>query len=562
MCKKGKTGLRTLAGLLLSAVTSFAQHPFPMTEIDEIGHLATSWDDREFADLGFARAYSDGYGTLRIEGLDDDGLPWKLWIPEVGDIGATRVFRADFDANGRPDLLFSSIYMGNGRCIEGGNVTTLLFEAGGRPVPWRISTHGLTADESMPVTVLDLDADGQAEIATSDCTYSTAQERGMAEDRWLSGVYEARDARWVPIRPFSLDVYLTAVQERFADYGEGSVFWEPVPEEWPDPLAGWDAQPALHLTGLLTAEIGCSGVARNETGCDQSATRTRLRYSDSKVRPGWPWVVIDSDKGREIHMADTREAIERLLRTGSRLRLLGPDGKPAFLWAEAVPGVNLAPLATRLIVSSSESVPLLVEEELTDERAAKAAVAKAPAESSNTASGAARRKPSEESNRFAAFLLGVPPGTAIPQTLTDCGDLSHLESAALQGERVWAGADSVQLRSLSPSERRLLLVSRFVQWNGMEQEVEFDPLPSRSGDVVGVVRFEPGWLVQWVRGGDTWLALHSRTGEPISPPVTFDIEGELFDINGWKGLTFLRWQDGTPVEMTTARATLEWIREE
>ncbi|MCP5110022.1 MAG: hypothetical protein GY953_04230, partial [bacterium] len=191
--------LRAFLAVAIAGGSAVAQRTFPLTEIDRIGHLGDDYGPRKFADLEFARAYGEEDDTLRIEGRDAAGQPWSLRLPRVGGVaGETRVFRADLDGNGRPDLLFSAMSFGNGRCIEGGSVTTLLFEDNGRPIPWRADTHGLTNDETIPVTLVDLDADDRAELVTSDCEYARTEERGMGEDRWISGVYEAQNARWVP----------------------------------------------------------------------------------------------------------------------------------------------------------------------------------------------------------------------------------------------------------------------------------------------------------------------------------------------------------------------------
>lgn len=46
-------------------------------------------------------------------------------------------FTADFDGNGRRDLLFLQYSMSDGRCIDELSITTFFFDQEGRPAPWQ-----------------------------------------------------------------------------------------------------------------------------------------------------------------------------------------------------------------------------------------------------------------------------------------------------------------------------------------------------------------------------------------------------------------------------------------
>ncbi len=532
---------RVVVAFALAVVKAIAQQPFPLVEIDEVGHLDSIDDERKSADLGFARVYPDGSEVLRIEGFDNEGLPWRMWMPRVSEVGAsTRVFRADFDGNGRMDLLFSALWMGNGRCIQGGTVTTLLFEVNGRPVPWRIQTHGLTNDGSTPVTLLDLDANGQAEFVANGCVHSSSDDYRMGVDRRLTGVYEARDARWFPIRPDSLDRYLDVVQRRFDDSRPGSIRWMPPGDEpWPDPLPVLGGERTIRATGLLGGVIGCVGSYDNDRDCDLAAKEMRMRYSDGEVRGVWPAVIIDSAEGRAIHTTDTQSLIERIIHAGVPVRLLGPDS----LWVQGQLPDDPVSLVVRLAITSVQSNPI----ELVDKP-----------EISTT-----RLRGILFSRAGRCFVLQWPiRQKPLVQPLPDCQELGPLQPAASRGDRAWTHEGDFAGRSLSTTERSVSTISWFGGVLAPEHRVEFRPVPRKPGDIVGAELFGRDWLVHWTNGTDSWLVLHSRAGQPTSPAIKLGFDGELFHVDLARGFVFLRWEDGVPVELSLVKAALEWVRQE
>ena len=120
---------------VLLTETALAQPRFPMRYLGEVGHLGTPGNPRS-ASLGFASVHADnGGGHLRVQGLDAGGKAWRVRMPIDGSGGGfTEVFTADFDANGRPDLLFADHFTGVGKCIDTLRLTVLLFDEAGRPV--------------------------------------------------------------------------------------------------------------------------------------------------------------------------------------------------------------------------------------------------------------------------------------------------------------------------------------------------------------------------------------------------------------------------------------------
>jgi hypothetical protein len=120
--------------LTLAAAALHGQSQFPMEYLDEIGHLG-GLDPRTTVNLGVAKATADPDGKVRLEGRDAAGKPWQVWTGLAGGIGGTDVWIADFDHNGRRDLLLASYAPANGRCVDGVTIYTLMFDDLGSPCP-------------------------------------------------------------------------------------------------------------------------------------------------------------------------------------------------------------------------------------------------------------------------------------------------------------------------------------------------------------------------------------------------------------------------------------------
>src|SRR5436305_1616501 len=102
--------------------------------LGEIAHGST-------AKFAHAKIIPQADGNLVVEGVDDDRKHWNATLLMLGGVGFTDVWQADFDGNGRPDLLLAAYFPQNGRCVDGITLSFLLFDAHGRPVPWVVQTR-------------------------------------------------------------------------------------------------------------------------------------------------------------------------------------------------------------------------------------------------------------------------------------------------------------------------------------------------------------------------------------------------------------------------------------
>ena len=239
-----------LAGFPLLAT---AQLQVPMEYVDEVGPVG--WQDqRTSVDLGLATVYHEcveceantASDQLRFEGQNDAGKLWRLWIPRVGGFGGTEIWKADFDKNGRRDLLITSYFIQNGRCTDEFDMVFALFDEKGHPAVSKITTHGFSGFEVPPAVVVDVNGDGRAEVVTTICTYSEPPRFG--ENRQITGIYEAREGRWVPQREAEEGPYLEAsqalVKARLMNpnalyYDPEYLKWVPMePDKWPESLEG------------------------------------------------------------------------------------------------------------------------------------------------------------------------------------------------------------------------------------------------------------------------------------------------------------------------------------
>lgn len=218
-----------------SASLGFAQSRFPMIYLDEVGNLGNPFSDekRQSADLGIARVSPEGAsGMIRVEGHDAAGRGWLVQLNQVGGLGWTEVWTADFDANGRKDLLFATHFPGLGRCINSVDIAVLLIDAQGRPAPLEISTMMPPGSKFpfVPVIVRDLDQNGRAEFITTTCERVDPPD-GFGESWKLSGVYEARHTQLVPLRGSDVRPYLQVARRI-----HGLAIMEALPSRsWPDP---------------------------------------------------------------------------------------------------------------------------------------------------------------------------------------------------------------------------------------------------------------------------------------------------------------------------------------
>jgi hypothetical protein len=205
---------------MIAGLCALSASPQPSTVaqlryLGEVGHLGTEFDHRTSVKFGHIEVRPEESGGIRLQGQDDAGKPWKADLPAEGGIGWTDIWRADFDRNGRPDLLIAAYFPQNGRCIDEITLSFLLFNDHGQPVPWVIrnrmpESKGLPA---VPAVFADFNHSGRLQLVVTDCSYSEPPRVG--EDRQITGVYEAKDATWSLIQPADIAPYVALVHRSY-----------------------------------------------------------------------------------------------------------------------------------------------------------------------------------------------------------------------------------------------------------------------------------------------------------------------------------------------------------
>ena len=226
---------RLLSLFILTSAVVCAQAPFPMRYLDEVGHLGTDFDSRKSVDLGLARVLLDD-DALWFEGRDRAGKPWRIGVDKPGLVGSVDVWTADFDHNGQADLLIAPFMPQNGRCAFGIGIMILLFDRSGRPTAWGIDTQMPDWNDPSPLAhrpalVTVLKGDRHAEFVSVHCEYDY-NSPGLGTNWTITGVYEARDARLIPMMNIKIGSYERAVKEAYPHGPEEK--WLPMrPGEWP-----------------------------------------------------------------------------------------------------------------------------------------------------------------------------------------------------------------------------------------------------------------------------------------------------------------------------------------
>jgi len=556
--------LRVVGCLFLLAGCVHSQTPFPMTEIAELRDLYWDMDSAGSTapvELGLARLIFESRDVFRVEGVDDQGRPWQAWIPHSS--GPHLVYRADFDKNGRDDLLFATAYASNGRCVEGGVLTSFLFDEAGRPIPWSKPSQGMLRET--PVTLLDLNRDGRAELVTSDCEYAAE----MREKRWLNGVYEARDARWQPLPAEQSAPYLEAAQQPYFDYDWAD--WSEPATPWEDPLEGWEQVPPVELTGILGGEIGCPTYDDPESDCEPGSGFTRLRFSDGSIRAlrfghdGWPAVVADGPAGRFMFLAEPYrwQAVQRVF--NRPLQVLGAPDAPAVLWLKADLDMSAeAPeLTSRTILNVLQTEPVSLIQGNPP-----------PGPPPLHFDSGAFAIPAQRITPTRARQTPPPP-TTTPQTRPSGSYFSRDGRCFHQGDR-WQSATVYELpscellRDFQPAAEQGRIVSDPAEGSGLVLDadsaaltrggrtVRLSPPTDLPGRTVGAVELESGaWLAQWSYGAEQYLVQHRPDGVASSEASRIDVAGELLESDR-RGLVFVHWVADQPAEIIRARATIEW----
>jgi hypothetical protein len=279
--------------------------------LGEVGHLWPPFSSSRSRVFGHIRVTSEPDGELRVAGYEDDRRPWRATVPVGSGVGFTDVWQADFDRNGRQDLLIAAYAPKNGRCIDEITLSFLLFNDHGQPVPWVIRSRK-PAGKREPVTpaiFADLEHEGRMHLIVTDCSYSSPPRVG--EDRSITGIYVAENATWKLIRPANLADYVALVRRshRFRPNDDELLATDPM--RWPDKGNTMDlhGQPPVRLKAVLTASPDCRGiripivngrVERLANDPRDVLGKERIELSNGTVCFGWPIAVIDRRDEREI----------------------------------------------------------------------------------------------------------------------------------------------------------------------------------------------------------------------------------------------------------------------
>src|SRR4051812_32348897 len=101
-------------------------------------------------------------------------------------------------------------------------------------MPWYVSTEIPNGNKFpyLPAILLDVNQDGRAEIVSTSCEYGTEFD-GPSTNWSITGIYEARETQWIPLRDAATASYLQAARK-----ANGVKDWLPIKSgEWLDQLA-------------------------------------------------------------------------------------------------------------------------------------------------------------------------------------------------------------------------------------------------------------------------------------------------------------------------------------
>jgi len=318
--------------------------------LGEVGHLWPPFSASNSVKFGQIQVTGATDGTLQLAGRDDDRRPWTATVPFGSGVGFTDVWQADFDRDGRQDLLIAAYFPQNGRCVDQITLSFLLFNDHGQPVPWVIQSR-LPANKREPATpalFADFEHDGRMRLVVTDCSYSTPPRFG--EDRSITGIYVAEQSSWKLVRPANIGDYVALVRRSYR-FQPGHDELLPVDSQrWRDQGNSLDPHgpPPVQVKAVLAASPECRGVRlpivngriqRLENDqCDVNG-KDRIELSNGTVCIGWPTAVIDGPEGREI-VADQsalRAALERMANEHRTVVFAGQSDpercSPTIVWA-------------------------------------------------------------------------------------------------------------------------------------------------------------------------------------------------------------------------------------
>jgi hypothetical protein len=340
----------TLLGLCAFAATAQTLSTAPLHYLGEIGHLGTQFDERKSVSFGRVMVTTLENGTARLQGKDDHGKRWTAILVTEAGVGATDVWQADFDHNGRRDLLVATYFPRNGRCVGEVTLQFLLFNKDGMPVPWVIKTQMPHSQREPSIPAIFVNGVREAaKLVVTDCVYSEPPREG--EDRSIIGIYEARDATWSLATPTNLSAYVALVRRSYRLRLNHAQLLATDTTHWLERGNKLRATgpPAARVTGVLPASPDCRGARlpplvdghfqRDWHDPCREIGKDRIQLSDGRICYGWPLTVIDRNDEREI-VADPQQlhaVLLDLVRERRNVVLTGQTDadrcSPTALWA-------------------------------------------------------------------------------------------------------------------------------------------------------------------------------------------------------------------------------------
>lgn len=335
-----------LCGFLFSCGSPRAAAP-ELQFLDEIGHLGSPFETRTSAQLGPALVTAADESFL-FQGRGENGERWEATLPVRGGIGFTDVWQADFDGNSHQDLLVVAHFPGNGRCIDRVSLSFLMFDENGQPIPWVVETHMafIGGTPRIPALLADVDNNGSLEFIATDCEYSAFPRNG--EDRSITGVYVANNTAWSLVKPTDSEPYEALIRQSFRVRPEFDELLPTNVDAWTDQGNRIEdtESPGLRVTAVLEPSESCKGplvhLEEEPESCEELG-RDRFELSDGTTCYGWPTIMLDSNRGREIVAGSLfpRELLQEILEQEYSVILAGqrePDRcSPSLLWASPAP---------------------------------------------------------------------------------------------------------------------------------------------------------------------------------------------------------------------------------
>ena len=223
--------------------------------------MGTQFDERKSVNFGPVKITTLENGTARFLGMDDRGKHWSATLVTEGGVGYTDVWQADFDRNGRPDLVVASYFPRNGRCTDEITLQFLLFSHDGIPVPWVINSRVPISkrEPSVPAIFVDEGRGTAIKLVATECAYADPPRFGV--DRSIVGIYEAKDARWSLHRPNNLGAYAALVRTSHRIRSNDELL-PADPAQWLDGgnRTSSGSPAGVQVAGVLPASPDCRGV--------------------------------------------------------------------------------------------------------------------------------------------------------------------------------------------------------------------------------------------------------------------------------------------------------------